>query len=255
MLSLTSSVNPDRQAKLMANASVIGRSQTHLSVAEVARLVTVRIFRHQGAGSGVIVRHQGQTYTVLTCDHVVNDESRNNYKVLTADGVTYLARRLRQVQFNSLDVALVQFESTKSYQVVALGDSEALSVGDRLYAAGFPNDYFSKNANYIESTHNWGTKAFVMTTGEVSMLSQKGLPRGYSLGYSNDVREGMSGGPILNEKGKLVGINGRLKYPLQGIDVFYFADNTRPSQTLFEKMEALSWAIPISRFQRLISGT
>jgi len=32
----------------------------------------------------------------------------------------------------------------------------------------------------------------------------------------------MSGGPVLNQNGQVVG--GRLKYPLQGIDAFTFAD-------------------------------
>ncbi len=62
----------------------------------------------------------------------------------------------------------------------------------------------------------------------------------------------MSGGPVLNDQGHLVAINGRLKYPIQGISAFTFIDGTLPSQVLFQQMETLSWAIPINRFQKEI---
>jgi S1-C subfamily serine protease len=219
-------------------------------VPEVARLVSVRIFTQDGAGSGVLIKRQGSIYSVLTCHHVVADEETERLQILTADGVTHPARWLRGVRFGNLDLALVQFQSQKSYRVAVLGDSGQLKVGDRLYAAGFPNYYFPHHANYVEATDNWGMRAFVLTTGEVSMLPSKSLPRGYSLGYTNQVREGMSGGAVLNHKGEVVGINGRLKYPLQGIDAFSFADGSKPSQALFEQMEASSWAIPIGSFQQ-----
>ncbi|MEG4117476.1 hypothetical protein QUA43_08385 [Microcoleus sp. N9_B4] len=53
--------------------------------------------------------------------------------------------------------------------------------------------------------------------------------------------------------GKLVGINGKSKYPLGGIDVFKLADGSVPSQAVFLPMEALSWAILIDTFQQLVS--
>ncbi|MEG4492137.1 hypothetical protein [Microcoleus sp. D3_18_C4] len=59
----------------------------------------------------------------------------------------------------------------------------------------------------------------------------------------------MSSGPVLDSYGKLVGINGKSKYPLGGIDVFKLADGSVPSQAVFRHMEALSWAIPIDIFR------
>ncbi|MEG5005304.1 hypothetical protein [Microcoleus sp. B5-D4] len=50
-----------------------------------------------------------------------------------------------------------------------------------------------------------------------------------------------------------MGINGKSKYPLGGIDVFKLADGSVPSQGIFRKMEGLSWAIPIDTFQELVS--
>lgn len=238
----------------VADNSTLESLSKNQSVAENVRQITVRILTKEGGGSGVIIARHGKTYTVLTNEHVVVNDSSNDYSVLTADGRINVGRWQRSVRSGNLDLALVQFDSSKSYKVAILGDSKALFLGDRLYAAGFPNYHFPDTANYMESTHNWGLKAFLLTTGEVSMLPEKSLPRGYSLGYTNEVRDGMSGGPVLNDRGQLVGINGRLKYPLQGIDAYIFTDGSRPSPELFEQMEALSWAIPIASFKQMISS-
>jgi S1-C subfamily serine protease len=181
---------------------------------------------------------------------VVAGSQNSDYTVLTADGVTHPARR-QLVHLEGVDLALLQFDSPKPYRVAVLGNSRALTTGDRVYASGFPNYQFL-NKSRVEETRNWGAKAFRLTAGEVALLSERSLPEGYSLGYTNEVEQGMSGGPVLNHKGELIGINGRLKYPLQGIDVFTFADGTKPSVELFHKMEALSWAIPIATFQHQV---
>lgn len=227
----------------------LGKQASGISVAEIAQQVTVRIVTESTLGSGVLVNRQGQTYTVLTCEHVVAGSQNDRYNLLTADGLSHPARRQSTRNLGGADLALVQFESKKLYSVAVLGDSSALSLSDHVYASGFPNYHFL-NKNQVEETRNWGTKAFRLTTGRVSLLLERPLPEGYSLGYTNEVEQGMSGGPVLNEKGQLVGINGRLKYPLQGIDVFTFADGTKPSVEMFKKMEALSWAIPIAVFRQ-----
>ena len=43
------------------------------AAARTASKVTVRIFTKSGSGSGVIINREGQTYRVLTNDHVVVD--------------------------------------------------------------------------------------------------------------------------------------------------------------------------------------
>lgn len=223
---------------------------TNNSVSEIAKRVTVRVLANNGAGSGVIINRQGQTYTVLTCDHVLAERDDNNYTILTSDGRTYPARRLPSPQFGDKDLALVQFISEQSYQVVAMGNSN-VSIGEDVYAAGFPNWHWV-NPKAIEDTRNWGTRAFRLTKGNVGMIADRSLPRGYQLGYTNEIENGMSGGPVLDSNGRLIGINGRLKFPPQGIGVYRFADGTMPSPALFQRMEALSWAIPIAAFRQML---
>jgi serine protease Do len=215
---------------------------------EIARQVTVRILSDSGAGSGVIIKHEGQVYIVLTNHHVIASNKNQNYRVLTADGKTHQAQ-LHLSQFDKLDLALVQFSTPESYRVVEMGNSQKLSVGDAVFAAGFPNWHWL-NPNAIEDTRNWGLKAFRLTAGRVGMLPEKSFFEGYQLGYTNDIAVGMSGGPILDSRGRLVGVNGRLKYPLAGIEVFTFVDGSVPSEKVFREMEALSWGIPLERFQQ-----
>ncbi|HAJ64669.1 MAG TPA: serine protease, partial [Cyanobacteria bacterium UBA8543] len=66
---------------------------------------------------------------------------------------------------------------------------------------------------------------FVLTTGQVSLLLNRALVGGYQVGYTNEIQKGMSGGPILNRQGKLVGINGMHKYPLWG-DPYIYKDGS-----------------------------
>lgn len=227
------------------------RTPLQTTVPEIAQQVTVRVLSTQRAGSGVIIARRGPIHTVLTCDHVVADNSENQYTILTADGAKHSARQLKNVKFGDTDLALVQFTSQQSYRVALTGDSETLEVGDQVYASGFPNWRWI-NENAVEDTRDWGLKAFRLTTGTLEMISAKSLLRGYQLGYSNEVEDGMSGGPVLNSKGQLIGINGRLKYPQRGIEAYTFADGTAPSSQLFEQMEALSWAIPVATFQQKV---
>ncbi|MBO0351004.1 trypsin-like peptidase domain-containing protein [Phormidium pseudopriestleyi FRX01] len=223
------------------------------SASEIARLVTVRILTQNGSGSGAIVARRGPTYTVLTNNHVVIDTPENGYRLITADGEYHAAWWMPLPQFGNLDLALVQFTSSNSYRVAEIADSNALSVGDPVYAAGFPAWHFNQEGDRlvsIEDTRDWGVSAFRVTLGQVQMRSPRSLQGGYQIGYTNDVLLGMSGGPVVDRNGALIGINGKLKYPFQGINAFIFADGSVPSPQLFEQMEALSWAIPIAQFQQ-----
>lgn len=218
------------------------------TTAEIANQVTVRILTKFGSGSGVVIKHEGQTYTVLTNNHVVADSPEDGYEILTTDGNIYLAEQVNCVNGKNLDLALVKFTSPEDYQVVALPKSKVISEGETVYASGFPAWHFvfkGKKLTKMEETRNWGVKAFQLKTGTIKMQLAKTLPGGYQLGSTNDVFQGMSGGPTLNQQGELIGINGLLKYPFQGIDAFTFTDGTIPKKEDYLQMESLSWAIPI----------
>jgi serine protease Do len=232
--------------------------QKNPAIEKITQAVTVRVLTESAPGSGVTILQrrsaakdrQKNIYTVLTCEHVVAESKQGIYRVLLPDGKIYPARLKSATKFKGLDLAVVEFESETIYQVVKLGDSQKLMPDSSVYATGFPN-YHVVSSEQIEETSSWGQKAFRFTSGKVGLIAPRSLQEGYSLGYTNEVELGMSGGPVFNDKGELVGINGRLKYPIQGIEAFVFADGSKPSVEKFQQMEALSWAIPIATYQHI----
>ncbi|MGF1602930.1 MAG: tetratricopeptide repeat-containing serine protease family protein [Thermosynechococcaceae cyanobacterium] len=163
------------------------------AISQIAKSTTVRIVS-QTAGSGVMIKREGSTYTVLTAGHVV--ASADNYEVITPDGKRMQPTTIKKLP--EVDLALVQFTSPQSYSVVDLGDSDQSSEGSLSYVAGFP-----LRTQAISET------IYSFTEGKITANAGKPLQDGYALVYSNNTLPGMSGGPVLNDQGKLIGIHGR----------------------------------------------
>jgi WD40 repeat protein len=158
-----------------------------LTPAEVAQQITVRI-GGANTGSGVIIEHEGNNYTVVTNWHVVQE--KGNYTVFTQDGKQYSINQIKQLP--NVDLAVFRFTSNQNYQVAEKGDSDQITLGKNIYVAGFPQ----------------GTSDIQFLSGAVSSI-RKNPENGYALVYAVNAFPGMSGGPIIDEKGKLVGIHGR----------------------------------------------
>ncbi|NJK69956.1 MAG: trypsin-like peptidase domain-containing protein [Microcoleus sp. SU_5_3] len=212
------------------------------AVERLARLTAVRILTPNASGSGAIVRRQGQVYTVLTNWHVVAFSQQHT--AIAPDGQRY---RLLGVpkQVGNADLAIVQFRSSTPYQVARIS-TDLLTVGEPVFAAGFP----MYRSGSLTTTFEQGIRAFRFTQGAVSVLPPKSLAQGYRLGYTNDIAVGMSGGPIFNSQGLLIGINGRVKNRDPDFGVYAFEDGTEPSGAMLELMVNSSWGIPISTYLR-----
>lgn len=228
---------------LMANYGVADSQSANIE--RLARLMTVRILTPNASGSGAIVRQQGQVYTVLTSWHVVAFSQQHT--IIAPDGQRY--RLLgAPLQLGNADLAIVQFRSSIQYQVTRLS-TESLTVGEPVFAAGFP-----MYRGGSSTTFDQGIRAFRFTQGVVSVLPPKSLAQGYRLGYTNDIAVGMSGGPIFNSQGLLIGINGRVKNRDPDFGVYAFEDGTEPSEAMLEQMVNSSWGIPISTYLRFVSS-
>ncbi len=139
-----------------------------------------RFGRQQGAGSGFIISQDG---LILTNHHVVGDADRVTVKL--SDGREFTAKTIGTDPPS--DVAVIKIEA-KGLPVLALGDSDAMEVGDWAIAAGNP---------------------FGLTqTITVGVISAKGRSR---LGLADfedfmqtdaAINPGNSGGPLLNLEGE-----------------------------------------------------
>ncbi|MTJ13645.1 trypsin-like peptidase domain-containing protein [Anabaena sp. UHCC 0187] len=193
-----------------------------------ARAITVKIMAGESWGSGIMIQRKGQSYTVLTNAHVLRMGS--NYKIQTPDGKIYQSQTIKAVNFNDDDLGLLSFKSSSNYAIASIAKSP-LALGENTFAAGFPHE----------------TKTWSFTTGKVDYILSKSFRGGYQLGYSNDILQGMSGGPVLNQRGELVAINGRHKFPIWG-NPFIFEDGSTPNLQTRNQFEYSSWAVPVGTF-------
>lgn len=213
-----------------------------VDVENLARQTTVRIQTGKSSGSGAIVKQQGQIYTVLTSWHVVAFD-RGDRAIITYDGFLHQPLGGTVRRLGDTDLAIAQFRSTNQYKIASMS-TELTAVGDPLLIAGFPASAGFPRGSEI--------KALAITRGFVSLLLPKSLPQAYSLGYTNEVEIGMSGGPVFNAKGLLVGINGRGKYRDPGFGVYAFEDGSEPTPELLDKMVESSWGIPIDIYLQFV---
>ncbi|MEB3232720.1 MAG: serine protease [Leptolyngbyaceae bacterium] len=200
----------------------------------IAHAITVKFWvADNNWGSGILIQRQGPIYTVLTNRHVVNAGSR--YRIETADGQRYEARVVANPELIDYDLVLTQFTSAIAYPVAAI-DPTDLAVGDTILAAGYPiNDDPSQGAG------------FTTVPGRVAELLPQTMAGGYQIGAEMAIAKGMSGGPLLNAQGQLVGINGMHQYPIWG-NPYVFDDGSVATVEMQHRFERYSWAIPILDF-------
>ncbi|WP_261225754.1 serine protease [Ancylothrix sp. D3o] len=226
-------------------AAIPQSSQQNLE--ELAKSITVKVMAGKSGGSGTIINKKGDVYTVLTNQHVVN--LGTPHRIQTPDGKIYDAEIDKiydaeidkNVNSKEKDLALLQFRSSADYQVAEFPENveeneffKALKVGDELVAAGFPSEQ-----NNLK-----------IARGKIAVLPEKSLQGGYRLGYDNAIEKGMSGGPVLNNRGELIAVNGRDAYPVFG-DPFVFEDGSRPSENDKNKMMAVSWGVGVPVLAKL----
>ncbi|MGL5082038.1 MAG: trypsin-like peptidase domain-containing protein [Microcoleaceae cyanobacterium] len=178
--------------KLAQQSVPIPNVLTPIEINTVAHEITVRIDGPRG-GSGVLIEKQNNTYYVLTNWHVVNRVG--DYEIQTADGQRYSVYYSLIRQIPGMDLAILPFNSVKQYPVASSTDSNQVTENSTVYVAGWPR-----------SGGSLRQRLFLSTKGTVTRRQPP--QNGYTLVYTNLVRSGMSGGPILNETGKLLGING-----------------------------------------------
>lgn len=160
-------------------------------VKTVAQQITVRIQGPKG-GSGVILEKQGNTYYILTNWHVV--DKAGDYEVVTPDGKAHSVSYSLVRRMPGADLAIVPFSSTQSYPLAQLANSPATK-GNKAYVAGWPI-----------SGGSLRQPIFLATEGQLT--GRQTAWNGYTLVYNNLVRAGMSGGPVLDDAGRVVAING-----------------------------------------------
>ena len=173
-----------------------------------------------GEGSGVIMGEDSTgNYTyIITCAHVISDTGIKA-TVQTEDGESYDAEI---VGFDTrTDLGVLKIKKT-GLQAAEFGDSDALSIGDPVYAVGNPG----------------GVEFFGSFTG--GYISAINRPVSSEIGYTMkciqhdaSINPGNSGGMLVNQYGQVIGINSQ--------------------KIASTEYEGMGFAIPISSAQEIIN--
>lgn len=281
---------------------------------ERAKKITVKIQSSSGAtGSGVIVKRDGNTYTVLTSAHVVcesdpedtnsDDCAENIYKVIAPNNES----QAYKVEENSIkqanddvDLARLEFKSSNDYEVATLanyapvsseGQSYQVVVSGGRQSSHSPNadqqinqeedllsslkgitapkltsaasdtltpdvrqetaqvnplqKYFVFAAGYAQKSPKAGATwhfspgyGLDQKTGSFNIYDRTSFDQGYQLVYTCITYGGMSGGPILDIEGRVVGIHGK-------------TEGERIAKKNAEISLGYSLAIPIGEFNNI----
>jgi serine protease Do len=139
----------------------------------------------RGSGSGFIIDPDG---SILTNNHVVDRAERITVKL--SDGRTLRARLIGADP--DTDIALIKVDGQGGLPVAPLGDSSSLRMGEWVCAIGNPLGY--------EHT---------VTVGVVSFLGRKLFDMSLDNYIQTDaaINFGNSGGPLINSRGEVIGIN------------------------------------------------
>ena len=139
----------------------------------------------RGAGTGFLIDPTG---LILTNHHVI--EGADRIMVRLTDGRTLKAAAIGSDP--DTDIALIKVESSRPLPFAPLGDSNTLRVGEWVVAIGNPLAY--------EHT---------VTVGVVSFIGRKLFDSSLDRYIQTDaaINFGNSGGPLINARGEVIGIN------------------------------------------------
>jgi serine protease Do len=187
-------------------------------VGAIAKKTVVRIESSDGSfGSGVIIgRTESGTknvYTVLTAGHVVKCGDCQ-YQIVTPVPIDTASEKKRVKidldmrnnfqKMPDVDLATISFESSSTFAIGTLGNSEYADEGSPVYVAGFP-----KPGQAIKRIALQFTGGMISSRIEEGDRDPKVRNNGYDIAYTNITRAGMSGGPVFDAAGRIIAIHGQ----------------------------------------------
>lgn len=177
-----------------------------------------------GTGTGFVYKKEDKKGYVITNHHVI--ESGNVVKVINIEGQSVEATILGSDEY--ADIAVLKIDADAILQVVEIGDSTKLELGDTLFTVGSPlgSEYMGTVTKGILSgkdrtvTVNVSNSSFMMEVLQTDAA----------------INPGNSGGPLVNINGEVVGVNS-LKLVEDEIESMGFAIPIEMAMSSAEKLE------------------
>lgn len=228
-------VSPPPLARQETNGGFFATTTAPLSERAVRDMVNqlgeavVQVRTPSGLGSGFIINEDG---FLITNFHVIEGETQISVEVYHSSEGQLERRIFKQVRIMAMnkfaDLALLKIDDrgAQRFSRVLFGDSDALAVGERVFAIGSPLG--------LERT---------VTEGIVSTKTRQ-LQGELYLQTTTQINPGNSGGPLFNLRGEVVGVtNMKITFgeglgfaiPIQAVRYFlehreaFAYDNDNPS--------------------------
>ncbi|ELP55199.1 tetratricopeptide repeat family protein [Microcystis aeruginosa TAIHU98] len=203
--------------------AIVAEDSPNAQIERSIRQVTVKITSEINRGSGIIIGKKGSIYLVLT--NALVTRGATTLQIQTHDGQTRTASIAPNSLLKDKDLALVEFSDTRDYPIAKI---RAISPDAEL--------------DITVTGYSAETGQYTTDNGKIEQTSDRPLREGYSVGYSGDIVQGMSGGGIFFED-ELIGINGRSAHPI--LSNYIYEDGTKPTDAEIQQMRAVNWGISL----------
>ena len=200
------------------------------------RSISIKVLaRGESIGSGVLLVRQQHVYTVITNAHVIQSASVP-FQIQTPDGQIYAAALIAPPTSQNRDLSILRFQSRDRMYIPAKLATASPKVADRVWSSGFPLDRSSHPAKSPGEPN--------IVSGQITQILPVPISGGYSIGSDRTISKGMSGGPLIDRSGELIGINGVHADPLWDTPEV-LEDGSTVNDELQEQIDSSNWAIPI----------
>jgi S1-C subfamily serine protease len=181
-------------------------------------IVLISIYQEEqiGFGTGFAISEN----QIITNKHVVQGCSQNQIHLVTSNN------KLRVTEIicdNRDDVALLAVESETPLPFLRLGKSQFVEPGESIIAIGFP---YVENISHQENLY--------ITKGTVSSIRPTTFCSERVFYLDAQIGRGMSGGPVINEYGEVIGV---VTFTLKEVVT----------------LESLHFAIPVQLIKNILS--
>lgn len=167
--------------------------------------------KSEASGSGFVIHPQGY---IVTNHHVAGNAKQ--LKCVFADKTERPAELVGTDPLTDISVIKVNVPEGASLPVIEFGDSDAVHVGDPVLAMGSPLALSqSVTLGIVSNTEMIMPEWLTKISGPMEMDGEDVGSLVRWIGHDAEIHPGNSGGPLVNLKGKVIGVN-EIKLALSG---------------------------------------
>ncbi|NET41696.1 serine protease [Okeania sp. SIO2B3] len=192
------------QPEIVSELTVLETYEEMYQEAEKITVLIESLVTYEPLGSGVIYKKEGNTYYVLTAFHVIRSDLDSDKLGVKFSNQQYPVEVLKEhlevlKEHDNRDLAVLKFTTKEDYDTAKV-DCDDVKGGSDIYVSGYP---------YIQNIQGDNIPSFYGIPGRI-ISTTSNADSTFTYTYKDTINtslKGISGGPILNKEGCLVGIH------------------------------------------------